>query len=48
VSPDNSLVINMLSHGLDTGQAKKVWQPFLEWVARSLVAGAVKRERFEL
>ena len=35
VNPDNSLVISMVSHGLDTGQAKKVWQPFLDWVARS-------------
>jgi FAD/FMN-containing dehydrogenase len=35
VNPDNSLRINMLSHGLDTGQAKKVWQPLLDWVARS-------------
>ena len=33
--PDNSLDINMLSHGLDTEQAKKVWQPFLDWVAGS-------------
>ena len=35
VTPDNSLVINMVSHGLATGQAKNVWQPFLDWVARS-------------
>jgi len=35
VNPGNSLVIGMVSHGLDTGQAKKVWQPFLDWVARS-------------
>lgn len=35
VNPDNTLVINMVSHGLDTGQAKKVWQPFLDWVTRS-------------
>jgi FAD/FMN-containing dehydrogenase len=34
-NPDNTLVIQMVSHGLDTGQVKKVWQPFLEWVARS-------------
>ncbi|MGB3549667.1 MAG: FAD-binding oxidoreductase [Candidatus Binatus sp.] len=33
--PDNSLDINMLSHGLDTEQTKKVWQPFLDWVAGS-------------
>ncbi|MGH9433497.1 MAG: FAD-dependent oxidoreductase [Terriglobia bacterium] len=35
VNPENSLVISMASQGLDTGQAKKVWQPFLDWVARS-------------
>src|SRR5271165_2769120 len=35
VNPDNKLVISMVSQGLDTGQAKKVWQPFLDWVARS-------------
>jgi FAD/FMN-containing dehydrogenase len=33
--PDNSLLISMISHGLDATQAKKVWQPFLDWVARS-------------
>jgi len=35
VKPDNTLVISMVSHGLDRGQVKKVWQPFLDWVARS-------------
>jgi FAD/FMN-containing dehydrogenase len=35
VNPDNSLVISMTSQGLDPEQAKKVWQPFLDWVARS-------------
>lgn len=35
VNPANSLVISMVSCGLDTEQAKKVWQPFLDWVARS-------------
>lgn len=35
VNPDNELVISMVSHGLDTDAAKKVWQPFLDWVARS-------------
>jgi hypothetical protein len=55
VSPDNSLVISMLSHGSDTGQAKKVWQPLLDWVARSphayslegrLVIGSIPARRF--
>jgi FAD/FMN-containing dehydrogenase len=35
VKPDNTLVISMTSYGLDTEQAKKVWQPFLHWVRRS-------------
>jgi FAD/FMN-containing dehydrogenase len=35
VGPDNRLVISMLSHGLNAEQAKKVWQPFLDWVAHS-------------
>src|ERR1019366_4081335 len=35
VNPDNTLDIRMGCHGLDTEQAKKAWQPFLDWVARS-------------
>ncbi len=35
VGPRNTLEINMFSQGLDAEQAKKVWQPFLDWVARS-------------
>ncbi len=35
VNPDNTLVISMVCHGLDTEQAKKTWQPFLDWVAGS-------------
>src|SRR5580658_168706 len=35
VTPDNELDVSMVSHGLDTEQAKKVWQPFLDWVAAS-------------
>jgi FAD/FMN-containing dehydrogenase len=33
--PDNRLEIRMLAHGLDAEQLKKVWQPFLDWVANS-------------
>lgn len=33
VSPENTFEIKMTSHGLDAGQLKKVWQPFLDWVA---------------
>lgn len=42
VSPDNSLEISMVSHGLDTEQSQKVWQPFLDWLARSPTAYSVK------
>lgn len=35
VRPDNSLAIRMVFHGLDEEQARKVWQPFLDWVAQS-------------
>ena len=54
VNPDNTLVISMMSQGLDTGQAKKVWQSFLNWVARSpqaysidgrLVIGSIPAQR---
>jgi FAD/FMN-containing dehydrogenase len=33
--PDNVLGISMVSHALSTDEAKKVWEPFLSWVARS-------------
>ena len=33
--PDNVLEIKMVSQGLDAEQPKKVWQPFLAWVADS-------------
>ncbi len=33
--PDNTLEIRMVSHGLDTAEARKVWQPFLDFVANS-------------
>ncbi len=35
VKPDNTLEISMTSQGLDADQAKKTWQPFLDWVANS-------------
>jgi hypothetical protein len=35
VKPDNTLGIRMVSYGIDSEQAKKVWKPFLDWVARS-------------
>jgi len=35
VTPRNTLEIRMVSQGLDSEEAKKVWQPFLDWVADS-------------
>jgi FAD/FMN-containing dehydrogenase len=35
VGPDNSLTIVMVSQGLDTEQSKKIWKPFLDWVAQA-------------
>ncbi len=35
VSPDNSMEVSMVSLGLSTEQSRKVWQPFLDWLARS-------------
>lgn len=35
VKPDNTFEIRMASQGLDTEQAKAVWQPFLDWVKSS-------------
>jgi FAD/FMN-containing dehydrogenase len=42
VSPDNTLVINMVSQGLDPDQAKKVWKPFLDWIALSPQAYSIE------
>lgn len=35
VNPANRLEIRMVFQGLDTAQAKKIWQPFLDSIARS-------------
>jgi FAD/FMN-containing dehydrogenase len=35
VRPDNTLVITMVSQGLDKQQAEIVWHPFFDWVATS-------------
>jgi FAD/FMN-containing dehydrogenase len=35
VEPDNSLEISMVSYGLTTDEAKAVWQPFLDWIAKT-------------
>ena len=35
IGSDNVLGLSMVSQGLTTEQARKVWQPFLDWIARS-------------
>jgi hypothetical protein len=35
VNPRNTLEVRMVFQGLGTEQAKKTWQPFLDWVAHS-------------
>ena len=37
-SPDNKLEISMVHLGLDTEQSRRVWQPFLNWLAQSSTA----------
>ena len=39
---ENTLGISMTSQGLDAEEGKKVWQPFLDWVARSPDAFSIK------
>ncbi|HEY7173166.1 MAG TPA: FAD-binding oxidoreductase [Vicinamibacterales bacterium] len=56
VTPDNSLVVNMVSHGLATEQARSVWQPFLDRVAsvgsaldgRAIIASVPARRFWDL
>jgi FAD/FMN-containing dehydrogenase len=43
-SPDNKLEISMVHLGLDTEQTRKVWQPFLDWLAQSSTAYAIESE----
>ena len=35
VNPDNTFAVQMVSWGLDQDQVRKIWQPFLDWVAAS-------------
>jgi FAD/FMN-containing dehydrogenase len=35
MAPDNTLEVSMVSHGLTTEESRKVWQPFLDWLAQS-------------
>jgi FAD/FMN-containing dehydrogenase len=54
IGPDNTLEVSMVSQGVDSQQAKQVWQPFFNWVAASgsdfvaseLNAGAMKAQHW--
>ena len=41
-SPNNKLEISMVHIGLDTEQSRKVWQPFLDWLAQSPTAYTIE------
>ncbi len=42
VHSDNTLEIAMVSQGVDTDEAKKTWQPFLDWAKRSPGSYSIK------
>jgi hypothetical protein len=44
IASDNVLDLLMVCHDLSTEEVKKVWQPFLDWVARSLAAYTIERQ----
>jgi FAD/FMN-containing dehydrogenase len=43
-SPDNKLEVNMVYLGLDTERSRRVWQPFLDWLAQSSTAYTIESE----
>jgi FAD/FMN-containing dehydrogenase len=43
-SPSNKLEISMVHLGLTTEQSRKVWQPFLDWLAQSSAAYAIESQ----
>jgi hypothetical protein len=43
-SRDNKLEIDMVHIALDTEQSRRVWQPFLDWLARSSGAYTIESE----
>src|SRR6202167_5109540 len=43
-SPDNKLEISMVYLGLDREESRKVWQPFLNWLAQYSTAYAIETE----
>ena len=44
IFPDNKLEISMVHLGLDTEESRKVWQPFLNWLAQSSGAYTIESE----
>jgi FAD/FMN-containing dehydrogenase len=43
-SRDNKLEISMVHLGLDTEESRRVWQPFLNWLAQSSTAYTIEAE----
>jgi FAD/FMN-containing dehydrogenase len=43
-SPDNKLEVSMVHLGLTTEQSRKVWQPFLDWLAQSPTAYTIESQ----
>jgi FAD/FMN-containing dehydrogenase len=43
-SPDNELEVSMVHLGLTTEQSRKVWQPFLDWLAQSPTAYTIESQ----
>jgi FAD/FMN-containing dehydrogenase len=43
-SPNNKLEISMVHIGLDTEQSRKVWEPFLNWLAQSPTAYTIESQ----
>lgn len=43
-SPDNKLEISMVHLGLETEKSRKVWEPFLSWLAQSSTAYTIESE----
>jgi FAD/FMN-containing dehydrogenase len=42
ISSDNALDLSMVCHDLSTEEVKRIWQPFLDWVARSPAAYTIE------
>ena len=44
ITSDNVLDLLMVCHDLSTEEVRKIWQPFLDWVARSPAAYTIERQ----